>query len=601
MSSQISSIGDIFDIEDQENILADDANNSSIRESSSSKRTSWIASHFELVKVDGISKRKCVAENCNKCYAAQISHKSYKTHWLQQHPELVDTNVSSTTSEFKFHDDPSISALVNLFVRGNIPYQIISQPYFKNWAAKLNPQSNIISRQNLSDIIRSKTSDLKQKLIETLDGVQTIALTFDNWSARRGSRSYGCLTGHFISDDFEMNSLILEFEHMPYPHDLPTIANFLVDAIQGLKIEGKVIAITTDNASNNIPAIETFQNRLSLDLNSDVGFVHVRCVAHIINLAVKNALSKLDESISKVKEFVTIIKSSTARKEKFQRKQSRRYNKCLDLKDDVPTRWNSTYLMLERAYSLRESIDEAIDDFEKFPELYPIGSIKWTDIEILVDFLGPFNYLTEKLSGENYATIPLIGSHLPRIMNHLEASSTNDIIKDAANDLKTKLISYSRFTHDPIITLATILDPRIKASLIKDCDLDTTQKLLQQHVENETDLSSFRTTSDHSSAGCNVFKDIYVKNAPDEVECYLRASREVESCNPLSFWRANAEKYPKLANLARIVLPIQATSVASERAFSRAGKVDTVSRNRLSSDSFRCNLLLNSWLEYFKL
>jgi hypothetical protein len=61
------------------------------------------------------------------------------------------------------------------------------------------------------------------------------------------------------------------------------------------------MGITLDNASNNntfmrLLAFWSIEKSISFDTN-----FHFRCFAHVINLAVREALSCLDNEISKVK------------------------------------------------------------------------------------------------------------------------------------------------------------------------------------------------------------------------------------------------------------------------------------------------------------
>ena len=78
-------------------------------------------------------------------------------------------------------------------------------------------------------------------------------------------------------------------------------------------------------------------------------FFHIRCCAHILNLVVQQGLKVIRERLVKVRNCVKYVEGSEARKIKFREcvVQARlTYSKALWL--DVPTRWNSTYLMLER-------------------------------------------------------------------------------------------------------------------------------------------------------------------------------------------------------------------------------------------------------------
>jgi len=56
-------------------------------------------------------------------------------------------------------------------------------------------------------------------------------------------------------------------------------------------------------------------------------------------------------------------------------------------------------------------------------------------------------------------------------------------------------------------------------------------------------------------------------------------------------------EYPRLSRIARDYLSIQATSVASEQAFSIAGKTISEVRNRLDGETARGILCLKSWVE----
>ena len=57
-----------------------------------------------------------------------------------------------------------------------------------------------------------------------------------------------------------------------------------------------------------------------------------------------------------------------------------------------------------------------------------------------------------------------------------------------------------------------------------------------------------------------------------------------ERTNVLDFWKARKEN-PKLATLARQIMSVQASSVASERVFSAARHIITDDRNRLGDNT----------------
>lgn len=67
-----------------------------------------------------------------------------------------------------------------------------------------------------------------------------------------------------------------------------------------------------------------------------------------------------------------------------------------------------------------------------------------------------------------------------------------------------------------------------------------------------------------------------------ELDSFLDEPNEAEDSNPLKWWQINQSKYPTVAAVARVYLGIPATSVASERIFSKCGRVCTERRSLLS-------------------
>ncbi len=89
-----------------------------------------------------------------------------------------------------------------------------------------------------------------------------------------------------------------------------------------------------------------------------------------------------------------------------------------------------------------------------------------------------------------------------------------------------------------------------------------------------------------------------------ELELYKRAQgmklREMKMfTDPLTWWKLNAHKYPVLARLARIYLPVQPTSAPSERVFSVASRL--ISSRRTTLDPLmagRAFFVAENWDEF---
>lgn len=219
-------------------------------------------------------------------------------------------------TRFLFHDFLHINRLIKAVIDLHWDFSVVDRQSSRNWAESMNPSRQLVSRKMVSDIINRSKVKLRAEIVTKLESAVSVALTFDLWSARKGSRSFGCITAHYISNDWEIENLILQFERLPYPHDGETIRAFIAKTIEENALQEKIISITSDNASNNIAAFRLLDKSSELTpLN--LGIVHYKCVAHIIDLALKSALKNLANIVTPVREAVLAIRSSMKRKEAF--------------------------------------------------------------------------------------------------------------------------------------------------------------------------------------------------------------------------------------------------------------------------------------------
>ncbi|KAL0003920.1 hypothetical protein SO802_011481 [Lithocarpus litseifolius] len=127
---------------------------------------------------------------------------------------------------------------------------------------------------------------------------------------------------------------------------------------------GRLFTITVDNASSNDVATDYVKKKTKERDSSILGgeFMHMRCYAHILNLIVQSGLKSIHESIAKVRNVVRYMRASPARFEKFQEcvENEKIKAKCL-LSLDVPTRWNSTYLMLDCSLKFVRAFDRLVE------------------------------------------------------------------------------------------------------------------------------------------------------------------------------------------------------------------------------------------------
>jgi hypothetical protein len=146
---------------------------------------------------------------------------------------------------------------------------------------------------------------------------------------------------------------IIGFGLVASPHDGFTLFNALLKCLQEWKLENKLFCITLDNAKNNNNMVGSLRKNLSerhLMLgNGDL--LLMRCVAHVLNLIVKEGFKVIDGATNH-------IRSSQAHKQCFEEIIVQLGISCEKrLSLDVPTWWNSTYLMLKSSIEYRAVFD----------------------------------------------------------------------------------------------------------------------------------------------------------------------------------------------------------------------------------------------------
>ena len=192
----------------------------------------------------------------------------------------------------------------------------------------------------------------------------------------------------------------------------------------------------------------------------------------MLNLIVKEGLKLIDVGISKVKDLVKHVTGSEGRKLKFEEIALGLGIDCArGLWLDCPTRWNSTYKMLDRALPYRAafaSMRWMERSASSFPDL-PTEE-EWSRIEKICDLLQPFDEITTIISGTKYPTANLYLKNVWKIESLLASwTSYEDVVlKSMTTKMRGKFKDYWD-NYSMILSFAAILDPRYKFQFIMYC------------------------------------------------------------------------------------------------------------------------------------
>lgn len=113
---------------------------------------------------------------------------------------------------------------------------------------------------------------------------------------------------------------------------------------------------------------------------------------------------------------------------------------------DSPTRWNSTYLMLESACKFQKAFKRLGEHDTEFATMQ--GGIPkaedWDNARVFVKFLKIFSDVTEKVSGSLYVTSSQYFHEYCKISNTLNSwsGSSDHLLKNMAEKMKGKHDKY---------------------------------------------------------------------------------------------------------------------------------------------------------------
>lgn len=345
--------------------------------------------------------------------------------------------------------------------------------------------------------------------------------------------------------------------------------------------------------------------------------------------------------VAKCRKLVGSFRHSESLNRKLKEKQiAFNYETRTKLVQDVKTRWHSTYIMLDSVYTNKAVLCSMVH--EKGNENIRPNLPTDEEFNVINDYcnlLLPLKSVTSSLSGRNYVTISLMFPTIYSLINGSldQVSLVTETVKVLRDELLDSLRGRFVLILENDFLLATallhveyknfnfILDSHERESLMnkgRDFIFSFSRKLqsLNTSLSNDSDssssLDSFSNDEFLSSSTQISSSSTVVTNAPRKKQvpfvksianCQQTSNLNVNSLSPieleftdylnhsytrnistksenneaLKFFQKTESQFPILAQVARHLLCVPATSVPSESLFSVAGIIQDDQRNRL--------------------
>ncbi|KAG3102690.1 hypothetical protein PI124_g21944 [Phytophthora idaei] len=346
--------------------------------------------------------------------------------------------------------------------------------------------------------------------------------------------------------------------------------------------------------------------------------------------AMKQAMSTTRKHVASFRRIVTYFNKSAKGKAKL--KASQNVPVPLTVIADVATRWNSTHQMLRRLLQLRPTIHDFLayiqtssgkEEFSDVKMAKPTGEM-WFHIQCLEKLLVKFEGMTTLLSGEAYATMPLVVPCLRLLEKRLENTKLFSRISlthagEPYYDATLKrmhlarrlflVLLRKRFNNLPSdVASCCLLDPQFAhGGFLSTAVRESAEQFLMNEamrltganvVDSDPNSSLEVASDDKEDFASELLGYTRTERMQEQVKaelklyfekCKLREktknqnkAREKASVknqqkigNALKWWKGNAGDFPFLAPVVRKYFGVVATSAPSERCFSSAGNTIT--------------------------
>ena len=565
---------------------------------------------------------------------------------VESTPSLVQSATSTgQTQQLDVHvlqkvldKDVIDEALITLIVVRDLPFCIVEWPEFHAFCRVLNPEvkSNIITTQ--SEVAKKveklwlSHKDVVRKKLQS--AISSVHLSLDIWTSPDKQLLLG-ICAHFVEQISEKLSNALIALRPVANHSGSEQLSTLLPVLQEYGIVRKIGSIVSDNASSN----DTLCQRLGIYLQEeeaiewDASYRRIRCIGHIINLAVQAFLFQnlieikrvewYDEQegmgevgseeekrvtfrvmgpLGKLHNIIVHIRSSANHTKEFKALAGR----LIPL--DNRTRWNSWYLMLVVATEKSGAIDTYLkNNFATLEKDY-LSPSDWDRLRKIKAFLQIFHRATLETQGHN-ATIDRVVFTMDILVRYFEKALSNHADdKEFSSRIQKGWEAFDKYyskTDDcPLYAAALILHPSRRAKYIRANWKAKWQKPVLKKVEELWEFYRERSPSPPISLyerklsqdqDLDVFDQIardlgkYAWPAnQDEYEDYSNGEPyDIGKISALEWWCQDQQRnrWPRLSYMAIDILSIPAMGDEPERAFSGERRTISWERAQLGAEN----------------
>ena len=532
---------------------------------------------------------------------------------------------------FSYDESACRKRMVDYIIRAEQPFNMMeTDDYSKTIQTLINHQFKGWSGNTVKRDIMKKFQTERENLKQYFANFEgKICLTSDIWTSLM-HRGFLCITAHYIDSEWMLNKRIISSKTINTPHNDTNISTLINYEIIDFGIHDKIFTITLDNASNNNVAIQRLKRFCQIN-DDHAKLFHVRCCAHILNLTVKDGLKQVDSTLEKIRDIAYNINCSRAKHELFFYCCKIANMKRKNISLDIPTRWNSTYKLLQNITKYKKVVQlyemQLSKNNNNDVDQHVLNDYDWHIADLLRYLFEIFDTSTNIFCSVYYPTSHRVSMQITSIYMVLQNYLSYEIFNDTIFAMIEKIKKY--WGEIPLIYyIGLIVDPRLKFDTLDEWlpIIYNEDQIKNEEIKNEVNsllyilyniykekygnnislIKSSSTTSSSSfyKSPLEMFKSrkkatTSSPNNTTDIDRYLSVEtipfEDNEAFDILEWWEKQQIKYLVLSIIARDVLTVPVSTVASEAAFSAGGRVVSKKRCNLSPQAIEAVVCLKDW------
>lgn len=346
-----------------------------------------------------------------------------------------------------------------------IPFSVTESIHFKKLMESADSRYQVPSRKHLDNkLLMEKCRFLQSAVKSDMESAMNICVTLDIWSSRQ-MKSFLGITAYY-NTDWTFKSVVLACKRFRGRHTADKIIRQGEACLEEFGIARKISIIVTDNASNmtaafSLPGYEIedekddehgfddMHDTEELDVEEIIPGEHMPCLAHTVQLVVKDELKKaghLNKAMQKASRLVSFARRSTIAADVLDGEKR--------LPSGCPTRWNSQVIMISSVLCISE---EKLSKVDGAP---PLDTFDRNVLQDVVSLLQPFVEITDTAQLQNSVSSSLMIPSIKELRHKLKNTTSryNNALKAALLESIDKRLR--KFEENDNLRLASALDPR---------------------------------------------------------------------------------------------------------------------------------------------